>query len=416
MQAVIKTMLNSPTADQGGYCNLFSISELRQLSQRDAKLLPKQKEVHDAIITLENHFKAYGTFSAVQFTKLISVFEVRCIMFAFNKKVASRASYESIKDIMLSVIQEARLVDSKLPNLQMLAESDASKRRKIDSTALRQVGKVSDGELEVKGFTVGAIIESCILGGNTQYQIVSLNADGTTINVKPASAEPEANAKAQAKAKGKAKKTHTSDEITLQRTDLHAYKLVVDDKPIFITNLRPLVDNACIIKSIIEGTVKQACLKELCNSSEDDCVIASSGTNPRGRVYASKRFGVGKLTLVPVTTLVCISEKPMAWTKLGDIQIGGKVHGVYLKGAHNALVKPGSKEEKAGKINDIASKFFIASGSSTVDARVANAEYSSFTLVVNVAKSKFELTIPKIVNTSVIKDEEPIIVLASSRS
>ena len=57
----------------------------------------------------------------------------------------------------------------------------------------------------------------------------------------------------------------------------------------------------------------------------------------------------------------------------------------------------------------------MVASSSTVDARVSNAEYSSFTVVINVAKSKVELTIPKIVNTSVIKDEEPIIVLAMSK-
>ena len=91
---------------------------------------------------------------------------------------------------MASVMNDARSIDCKLPDLPMLAaNTDASKRRKLDSSALRQVGKVSDEELDAKGFQVGAIIEILKTPDTKeQFQITSLNSDGTTINIMPISA------------------------------------------------------------------------------------------------------------------------------------------------------------------------------------------------------------------------------------
>ena len=358
MQAIIKAMLNSPTADQGGYSNLFSVYELKQICQREVKIMPKLKEIHDAIMTVDAFFKAYGKFSELQLTKLISVLEVKCIMFLFNKKFTSRTSYESVKEIMASVLHESRSIDSKLPDMPMLAGSitDASKRRKLESSALRQVGKVSDEELEAKGFKVGAIIKT-LKDPDTreQFKIISLNADGTTVNLLPISAgtEPEKKnnakeAKAKAKAKGRAKANEEQEEhgLTVKRTDLHAYKLVIDQTPVFITDICPLVEDISLVRSIIEGAVKQACLKEMCNSSEDECIVA---VGKETRVHATKKFGIGKFSLYPVSPMIAVSEKVMGWTKLGEINIGSKTYGIYMKGGNTQIFKPGSKEAKAGK-------------------------------------------------------------------
>ena len=124
-QAVIKCMLNSPTADAAGYCNLFSLGELKQLCRREDKLMSKVKDVQDAIEIMEGFFKAYGKFSDIQLLKLISLFEVRCIMFMFNKRSPSRTAYASIKEIMVSVDVMARLYYDKLPVMPMLAAADS---------------------------------------------------------------------------------------------------------------------------------------------------------------------------------------------------------------------------------------------------------------------------------------------------
>ena len=52
-QAIIKAMLNSPTADQGGFCNLFTLVELKQLAHREPKLMDKIKEANKSITTVD---------------------------------------------------------------------------------------------------------------------------------------------------------------------------------------------------------------------------------------------------------------------------------------------------------------------------------------------------------------------------
>jgi hypothetical protein len=147
-------------------------------------------------------------------------------------------------------------------------------------------------------------------------------------------------------------------------------------------------------------------------SSEADCVLTVKKGGPR--VCATKKFAIGKFTLCAVSPMVALSEKSMAWPLLGHIEIGSKTFHVYMKGSNTSIVMPGSKEARAGKKNDLLSKFYIAAATCTVDARVANATFSSFKAVANILKSKVELTIPRIVNTSVLEDEEPICVLTSS--
>ena len=147
-QAVIKCMLNSPTADAAGYCNLFGANELKQLCRREDKLMSKVKDVQDAIEIMEGFFKAYGKFSDIQLLKLISLFEVRCIMFMFNKRSPSRTTYASIKEIMVSVDGMARLYYAQLPVMPMLAaaataaaDEPASKKQKMTAAHLGRWAK-----------------------------------------------------------------------------------------------------------------------------------------------------------------------------------------------------------------------------------------------------------------------------------
>ena len=39
------------------------------------------------------------------------------------------------------------------------------------------------------------------------------------------------------------------------------YSIIHDDKPVFITNIVPLVENVGMIRVIVEGAVKDICLK-----------------------------------------------------------------------------------------------------------------------------------------------------------
>ena len=379
--------------------------------------MSKVKEVQDAIENMETFFKAYGKFSDIELLKLISLLEVRCVMFMFNKRCSSRTWYASIKEIMVSVVNMARLYDDKLPDMPMLAAasaaeaSPASKKQKLES-GFRQVGRVSDDELEAKGFIVGVLIEKADPKNKEQFKITQLNADGATINVEVANTgEAEPTPKA-AKSRAKAKATaELKQELTLKRSDLHAYKIVHADTPVTITNVVPLTDNVAMIRSIVEGAVKQICLEMMLKSSEADCSIMV--TKNTTRVYASKKFGIGKFSLCAVSPMIAVSEKAMSWPLLGEIEIASKVLGIYMKGGNSCIVMPESKEAKAGKKNDLLSKFYVAAATCTADARVANAEFSSYKAVANILKTKVELTIPKIVNISVLEAEAAICVLTA---
>ena len=70
-------MLNSPTADQGGYCDLFSAPELRQLASREPKLINKIAEANTAICTIDTFLSAYAKITPGQLQSLKSIIEVK---------------------------------------------------------------------------------------------------------------------------------------------------------------------------------------------------------------------------------------------------------------------------------------------------------------------------------------------------
>lgn len=398
MQALIKTMLNSPTADQGGYSNIFSVADLKHLAQREPKLMVRVKEANESIVHVDTFLKAYGNFQELDLLQLVSTLEVRCVMHAWGKKAESRASYANFRDIMAAVMCEATLIDSKLPKMPLLADrDDASKKRKADDSGFRQVmhGKISDDALEARGFKVGAMIQEAKTRTANVFKITKMNTDGATITILPIDAKSE------------------KHEQELKRTALVGYVVVPDDNPVFITTIRPLSENLGMIRSIVEGAVKQVCMKEMYSSAEDHCSVAVHGRELR--LHASKKFNVGKLCLYPVSPMVALSEKAMDWALLGDITIASKKYGIYMKAGNSSLVKPDSKEAKAGKTNDLISKFYIASSTSTIDTRIANAAFSWFNAEINVVKSKVQLTIPVIENTKEISANAAIYVLSESK-
>ena len=129
-QAVIKAMLNSPTADQGGFQNLISVMELRHLAQREAKLMQRVKEANESIILVDTYLRAYGKFPQQVLQRLVSVLEVKCVMHAFNDKSETRTSCANFVQVMQSVVDDAKRLDPSLPVLPALEKSaDASASR-----------------------------------------------------------------------------------------------------------------------------------------------------------------------------------------------------------------------------------------------------------------------------------------------
>jgi hypothetical protein len=185
--------------------------------------------------------------------------------------------------------------------------------------------------------------------------------------------------------------------------------VVVQSKPIFFTDLFSPTDNINIVKSIVEGGVKQALLKEMLNSSEANCGIVMNSN--KLQVHASKKFQPNKLTLIPLTTMVSISNTPLKtpWLEVGKIDCNDKSHTIYIKSG-NTTLKAGAIE--AAKKTDFVVKFWIIDAASTGDTRKANCEFSDCSTDITVGKTKISLTFPAIVNNSVIADQEIITVLS----
>ena len=410
-QAIIKAMLNSPTADQGGFCNLFTLVELKQLAHREPKLMDKIKEANKSITMVDSFLRAYGKLSASDLQKLVSVLEVKCIMHAFNKKSETRVSYDSFAAVMRSVMEDAKKLDSNLPALPALEESIASSSKRPLNSSLRQHGTVPDAVLEARGFKVGAVIYEKQGEGKQHYTIITLNADETTITVKPVNLDQgskTAKAKtAAAKAKSAAK-AGLADEVLLKRAELQAWVVKPDDKPIYYTDILPAADNLNLQRSIIEGSVKQLLLKEMqANSAEDKAVVVlRDGTF---HVHVTKAFNEGKFSLIPVTSAVSVVEKKLAdpWIQIGSF---GK-HAIYLKSSNTSL--KANKRDAAKKAStELVAKFWVAHA--TNDGRIANCEVISWTAEISIGKNKVEVVIPKLINSVALKNEDEVLVLAES--
>jgi len=188
-------MLNSPTADQGGYCDLFSAPELRQLASREPKLINKIAEANTAICTIDTFLSAYAKITPGQLQSLKSIMEVKSIMHAFGKKFDSRPTYQNFNEVMKSIVDEARRMDHTLPRLSCLPAEDAG-AVVANLRQLKELGKTPNAELEAKGFKVGAKIQRKADvkqkdNAAAIFMIKKLNADLTTITVVEVAAEKE---------------------------------------------------------------------------------------------------------------------------------------------------------------------------------------------------------------------------------
>jgi hypothetical protein len=421
-------MLNSPTADQGGFCNLFSVFDLKQMANRDHKLMAKIKDANHAIITVDEFLKAYAKFDALQQKKLINTLEVRCIMYAFGKEAKTRANFANTLDIMKATMEEARKLDESLPALPALADlassDDNKKKRPINST-LRHHGTVPDAIMEERGFKVGAIIYMKKSKSDQEelemFEITILNSDETTITVKPHKDEDEkAKAKAKAKPKGKPKaaprKDELADEIILGRADLHDWAVYSKTETVLFNDFIPFHDNVNLLRAIIEGAVKQFLLKEAFVSGEDLVVVAGYSTtgNTKLKVHATKNIKAGKLNLIPVTTLVSVSDKKLdePWINIGEYE---DMY-IYVKGSNTNFLKQQQRDACKKAKTELVSKFWVLYGSQTNDPRDANCELVHLNGEITIVKTKIEIVLPKITNSRDIKEGDDVLVVSSKRA
>lgn len=404
-------MLNSPTADQGGYCNLFTPTELKQLALREPKIINKIAGANTAICTIDAFLSAYAKITPVQLQLLKSTVEVKSIMHAFGKKFDTRPTYQNFNEVMKSIVDEARRMDHTLPKLSCLPAEEAGKV--AVNKQLKELGQTPDAVLEAKGFKVGAKIQrSADVKEKTIaapiFMIKKLNADLTTITVVEIDAEKEV--KASKLADSEASKLADQNEnhgkeMTINRSELVTWNLVVEDVIIVYTDILDYTSNMTLVKSIIEGQVKQIIMKEVKVKAEDSTLVM---TNGKLHVHAKGKWDVGKLILYPLTMNVATSVKALElpWVKIGkheDMLI-------YIKGSNTSL-KDAARQLHLKNKTELVSRYWVVAAQQTPDARISNCAFVPWTASITVGKAKVELELPSIQNTVTLEDEAKLIVL-----
>ena len=411
-QAIVKSMLNSPTADQGGYCDLFSAPELRQLASREPKLINKIAEANTAICTIDTFLSAYAKITPRQLQSLKSIMEVKSIMHAFGKKFDSRPTYQNFNEVMKSIVDEARRMDHTLPRLSCLPAEDAGAVA-ANLKQLKELGKTPNAELEAKGFKVGAKIQRKADVKQKDiaapiFMIKKLNADLTTITVVEIDAEKEDKASKLADSEASKlanKNENDGTETTINRSELVTWNLVVEDRIIFYTDILNYASNMNLVKGIIEGQVKQIIMKQVSVKAEDSTLVM---TNGKLNVHAKGKWDVGKLNLFPLTTQVATSVKALElpWVNIGKHE---ELH-IYIKGSNTAL-KDSARPHLKNK-TELVSRYWVVAAQQTPDARISNCAFVPWTATITVGKAKVELELPSIQNSVELEDEAMIIVLA----
>ena len=144
-------MLNSPHADHAGVSTLFGAAEFRHWSSRCPKLIGRIKSCNNCIKAVDEWLQAYTALGAEVLLRLISKMEIDSIMWAFEKKVATRTNHGTIEKVMVAVMREAKTLYPSLPDMHMIkviAQDEQSKRISSRANLLAQTPK--DGCMPMK--------------------------------------------------------------------------------------------------------------------------------------------------------------------------------------------------------------------------------------------------------------------------
>ena len=391
-------MLNSPIADTSETCTLFNAGDLAKLKSRDPKLIGKLAEAHQLILDYFTFLKAYARgLDTVKRQQLLAQFEVKAMMHCFDKKVDSRVSYNSLLHALDACYLNAKSVDSSIPEWPRLAPLREQKDKIGPNGGLRAIyrdGRVPDDIIKSKGFEVGVQITN----QKDVYQIVSLMGNMTTVQVKQIVDD-----NVDAHAKGRKKKEKLEDQgelIEIARNELlSAYSVYIAPKLELITGIPAPSANKAFMNAIIEGQVKTAMLAEFykAGNATQHVTIQKS---PELAAVATKKFAVGSFKVVALTNNVMISETELEapWFHMGN--------NVYIKGSNTAIKDAALKPKSS-----FLSTFYVIKSVETTDPRIANCEYNTIDIKINLGSEKVLLKLPIIVNTKAIKDEDHIVVV-----
>ena len=390
---MVKAMLNSPTADANGYCNLFGNADFKSISAMGNNRA-QASEANAWMLDAEAFLKAYGhRIEEATSKKLLNSLQVRMVMVVHSKSAPTRANFTKLVDVAREFHRECKNADLRIPEWNKLPAAAPSKTQSTSlKVGLRETGStISDALLAEKGFVLGQVITN---KDGDQYTIVSLDADQKTITCKLV----------EAGCAGKRKKTAAT--ITLDRVDLlsgTSWKCAGTVKSVIMTDIHDPLDNFDLKASIIVGMVKHAMAVEFKKSTEDACWLQ---TVPDVRVFASKKMKPGACKMVALTnSVLCVPEDKDVG---GSSKLLGHIPGLcklYYRSCNAYTVKHANDQI-------FVSKFFAVR--ETFDQDVINCTHQTKGVELTVMGQKMTIDIPMIVNTRPILEEEEVIVLKTS--
>ena len=197
-------------------------------------------------------------------------------------------------------------------------------QRKTPASAkdLVNIGTVEDHILESKGYKIGVIIQN---KDHNKFTLSCLNSDLKHTTVFPYEAG--------------AGETE-QDMKTIARTDLALYKVEAPLVHRSYNDTPDAADNVSLVKTIVQGVVAQALLKEFAGSAEKHNVLTGhvriSQLNQTLVVSVNKKFAESKMVLIPLTSMVSVSEQTSIRQNegkitIGSVQIGAKTFNIGLK-------------------------------------------------------------------------------------
>ena len=398
--AMVKAMLNAPTADSTGHANLFSNSDYTSL-QPAAKARPFAKEANDLMGAATSFLNAYGRFDTNVQAKLLSDFEVRCVMHVHQKRCEIRSSYKSLQHIAKAMYDEAKAMDDKLPAWAKLKSIGDETRTIMPSGSLRKIRKdgwVADSEMSSRGFVVGAKI---LKKDDTTYMytITDLGGSSKSITMQK-DVEDEEPAQQE-----EPFEVDRFEVIASWAAHVVAQEVCFESgeypDPLLYTDM--LID-------VWRGHIKSTLIDAFKKSSESKVVVHKE---PSVKVVVGKSFKEEALHIVGLTNNITITNKHNTALCLGECFHAGK----SLQGTMKAYARPHLQFPVATTANGFARltvvPFIVAYWAcpETLDPSKANCKATLVQASVKIGTVTHKIGIPTISNFKPLSEGDELVVL-----
>lgn len=403
--AMVKAMLNAPIADSTGHASLFTNSDYSSI-QPNAKARPFAKEANSWMDAAESFLSAYSRFQPSVQAKLLSDFEVRCVMHVHQKRCETRVSYKSFQHIAKAMYDEAKALDDKLPIWNKVISVVGEEKHHVPSGSLREIrkdGLVPDGEMVSRGFVVGAKIMKKEADASI-HTIVSMGPSPKSISVKAIG-----NTDGSEGASEELLEIDRHEVLSSWAVQTVAHELAFN----FGEYPDPSLHND-LLADVWKGHIKSTLAEAFKKSSEANVTVYKE---PALKVVAGKAFKQGALSLVGLTNNITIASGAKIST---GVLCLGECFEHSSNGTMKAYARPHlqfpSTSSATGFARNVVEPFIVAYWAcpDTFDQSRANCQQIMQEASVKIGTVTHKIKIPTITNTKPLQTGDEIVVLKCS--